>query len=304
MSLVAVAAGLACARAAEARAASVVKLGPESSAVPGAAARHAKVQILSDLSSIAPGGTAVLGIAFDIQPKWHIYWNGRNDSGTAPEVEWKLPEGWTVSPLRWPAPERHVAPGDIVDHVYEGQAVLLATLTAPKDAKPGSAAAISAKVSYLVCNEACVPESADVSVNVNVRADAEKEHGAASGPRNTRIVNAEKRLPVPISQAAERVKLSWEAATATIRVPGATRVEFFPSEACADIKNLVTDGAKDGDVLQLTIEGDPDKRLDGVIAVRRAKAPSEWYVIEAARWAASGAASDARKDQKGTGTCH
>jgi DsbC/DsbD-like thiol-disulfide interchange protein len=241
--------------------------------------RHAKVSLITGVPHVAPGGELVVGVAFDIQPDWHIYWNGRNDSGTAPEVEWSLPAGWTASELRWPAPIRHVAPGDLLDHVYEKDATLLVTLKAPESAKIGSSFKISAKVNYLVCNEACVPESAEVATDIRVEKSA-----APIDTINPRVEAAEKRVPKPLGPTSHRVSLSWKGATAEWRAPEAARMEFFPTEDSSQIKDLLRSGASSTNTLRLTLEdSEKPEPLVGVLGLHFKGRPSAWYSVRVAR---------------------
>ena len=247
---------------------------------------HAKVQLLSDFGEVAPGGEVLLGVAFDIQPDWHIYWNGRNDSGTAPEIEWTLPDGWTVGPTRWPAPIRHVAAGDLVDHVYERNEVLLVPLKVPASTSSNVSHTVRAKVNYLVCNEACVPESAEVSVSLRVGEAKEPRRPVSPADRNQRIASAEKRVPVPYGSQVIGAELTWEGSKATIVVPGAARLEFYPSEDGAAISNLVKDGASNTNRIRLTLsDEDASLPLAGVLAVHFEGRPSMWFVIRVNRGA-------------------
>ena len=48
-----------------------------------------------------------------MQPGWHVYWNGRNDTGTPVRITLTVPEGFAAGDVLWPAPVRHVAAGEI-----------------------------------------------------------------------------------------------------------------------------------------------------------------------------------------------
>jgi thiol:disulfide interchange protein DsbD len=74
-------------------------------------ARHLKVSLVADQASVSPGSshTAMpphVGLLFDLEPGWHIYWTNAGDSGEPPAVKWTLPEEVTVGPLQFPAPKR------------------------------------------------------------------------------------------------------------------------------------------------------------------------------------------------------
>ena len=47
-----------------------------------------------------------------------------------------LPAGYKAGEMLWPAPARHVSNGGLLDHVYEGRAMILLPVEVPADAKP------------------------------------------------------------------------------------------------------------------------------------------------------------------------
>ena len=65
-----------------------------------------------------PGGEADLAILMHTRPGWHGYWLNPGDAGLPMSVEWHLPPGWSVGPLRYPVPTRLLVSG-IVNYVYE-----------------------------------------------------------------------------------------------------------------------------------------------------------------------------------------
>ena len=52
------------------------------------------------------------------KPGWHGYWRNPGDAGLPMSVEWTLPPGWSVGPMRYPVPVKLLVAG-IVNHVYE-----------------------------------------------------------------------------------------------------------------------------------------------------------------------------------------
>ena len=80
-----------------------------------------------------PGGEADLAILMHTRPGWHGYWLNPGDAGLPMSVEWHLPPGWSVGPLRYPVPTRLLASG-IVNYVYEKDYAVLTKLRAPAGA--------------------------------------------------------------------------------------------------------------------------------------------------------------------------
>lgn len=240
---------------------------------------HASVQLIAEQSCLRPGSAATIGIHFTIESGWHIYWNGRNDSGFAPEIEWTLPEGLTIDAVQWPAPVRHVAPGDILDHVYEDHVTLLVPVQVSSAFKPdgdGARLTIKAKVKYLVCNEACVPEDASVSLTLPVCSPGLPPHKSADAPK---FVEARKRIPATVGAEFKDLGTVWTKETVTLKVIGAAGLTFFPASDCADLDSPITTAQSTTTTLTLRPGGDP-AAIRGVLEVRRPRgAPSDFYSI-------------------------
>ncbi len=106
----------------------VLALGGESARgqSPAPAARagkgpHVRVELITDRATPGPGMR--LGLKFDLDPEWHIYWQNPGDSGGSPEVAWTLPPGMMASGIEWPAPER-IDVGGLVNYGYHDRVVL------------------------------------------------------------------------------------------------------------------------------------------------------------------------------------
>lgn len=129
------------------------------------------VRLLSDAANVAPGQTVYLGLEQKIIPHWHTYWKNSGDSGTPTSIEWKLPSGVTAGDIIWPAPSRFDI-GPITNYGYSDQVVLLTKLTVPASQAIGSTIPVEAKVSWLVCEESCIPQDATLKITLPVAAAA------------------------------------------------------------------------------------------------------------------------------------
>ena len=83
-------------------------------------ASHAKVSVVAESNSLQAGQSAWVGVLFDIEKGWHIYWVNPGDAGEAPKIQWHLPAGFQAGEIRWPAPERLPA-STVIDYGYEGK---------------------------------------------------------------------------------------------------------------------------------------------------------------------------------------
>jgi thiol:disulfide interchange protein/DsbC/DsbD-like thiol-disulfide interchange protein len=137
-----------------------------------ATTENVKARLVSETDSIAPGQSIWLALELDIRDGWHTYWRNPGDSGQATKLVWTLPAGFTAGDIVWTTPHRFVI-DPLVNYGYAKHAVHLIAITAPKDlALAASPLALKAKASWLVCSDVCIPESADLELNVPVKAQA------------------------------------------------------------------------------------------------------------------------------------
>ncbi|GEP01202.1 protein-disulfide reductase DsbD family protein [Methylobacterium haplocladii] len=127
-----------------------------------------QASLVAEPSAVAPGSTAAVGIRMAMKPGWHVYWRNPGDSGLPPEMAWDLPRGVGVGPVQWPAPER-LPVQTLMNYGYEGEVVLLVPVSVPKDYS-GTSVRLAGKLSYLVCEEICIPGSADLELSLPVAA--------------------------------------------------------------------------------------------------------------------------------------
>ena len=233
---------------------------------PGTPDEHSnlvKARAISMTPTATPGQRIEVGIHFEIADGWHTYWPGQNDTGFGTTIEVNAPDGTKVSGPHWPAPHRHVAPGDILDHVHEGSVTPIFYLTMPEDAEIGSAVRIDFDLAWLVCKELCIPGWESVSLTVPI---AQED---VPPSQEGRII-AQARSRIPDWNRPTRVDL--DGSTARISRPGATAIAFYPDESSSRVEDLLRSGYTEGDSLTLTLEGD-DPMLSGVLEVWHGPVP-------------------------------
>lgn len=138
----------------------------------GAPIPHGTLELVAENPWVAAGRQFNLGLHFQLEKGWHIYWVNPGDSGEPPRVEWRLPGGITVAAIEWPTPQRFQS-STIVDYGYEDEVLLIAPLNV--DAHLGQQASIQvgAAVKLLVCShEMCVPGKAEISLTLPMRSDS------------------------------------------------------------------------------------------------------------------------------------
>lgn len=252
---------------------------------PGAAADtaepvgHVTARLICATTALVPGTTNELGIHLTIEPGWHVYWDGTNDSGFPLSAAWTLPEGWQAGAIRWPAPTRHVLPGNILDHVYLDSVTLFVPVEVP-GAGAGATVTISADLNWLECGTVCVPGRQVVTLTLPVA-----EKGQMPGPSKEakELEKARGRLPRALPKDKSTVALAWSDGRVEISVPGARELFFYPGNQCTRLSDPVRDGEAKGSRMNLElgkVEGAVKARLQGVLEVRGRGSPWEAIYYE------------------------
>ena len=116
---------------------------------------HSKVEIIAQQSPTHPDRLSRVGLLFQLDKGWHIYWQNPGDSGEPPKVQWQLPPGLVAGAIQWPPPTR-LGGGAVVDYGYEGQVLLIASITGAVKGNVRLISDISADVKYIEIGRAHV----------------------------------------------------------------------------------------------------------------------------------------------------
>ena len=134
------------------------------------ATANVKAHLVSEPSAIAPGQSFWVALEFNIRDGWHTYWRNPGDSGQATALKWQLPPGFTAGDIVWTTPHRFEIP-PLMNYGYAKHAVHLVNITAPKDLTAGTPIVLSAKASWLVCSDVCIPEEAELQLKLPVNTE-------------------------------------------------------------------------------------------------------------------------------------
>ncbi|MEM9065767.1 MAG: protein-disulfide reductase DsbD domain-containing protein [Planctomycetota bacterium] len=216
----------------------------------------AEVTMIAEHDAFLPGGTTLVGFRFVMQDGWHIYWDGLNDTGFAPQWELELPEGWEVGETLWPAPHRYISPGGILDHVYEEEVVLMVPVRVPPDASGD--ATIRAELEWLVCKEACIAGSGSASITLPVGNDPRPsdEHNF--------FETAESRLPIELPERAHQIELQGD--RLVVSAPNAIAIAFYPERDSAEPRDVLRGCIAQGDALSVELKPG-DEPCRGIIEI-------------------------------------
>jgi DsbC/DsbD-like thiol-disulfide interchange protein len=154
---------------------------------------HVKLELVSEKDAIVPHQQIRMGIKFEIQEGWHIYWVNPGDSGEPPRIEWTFPTGFQASSIEWPYPARLSTP-PLVDYGYEHQVLLPVTIRTPSGLTEDANEKLIANVHYLVCREVCIPGQKQLVLELPVK------DRSTSSPYALLFQSTRRQLPKPIPQ--------------------------------------------------------------------------------------------------------
>ena len=208
-----------------------------------------------------PGGEVELAILMHTDPGWHGYWFNPGDAGLPMRIEWQLPAGATIGPLRFPVPDRLLVAG-IVNYVYERDHAILTRLKLPSDAT--GVLAIRASAQWLACTDKiCVPERGTFSLDIPV--------GAGGVNERVRFDEWRRALPRPLASSAN-FALKQDRIELAVPLPGSVPVGepyFFPADDGPVDYAAPQSFRRKGDMLIVELKrrrGDP-AALSGVLAL-------------------------------------
>ncbi|WP_417357775.1 protein-disulfide reductase DsbD family protein [Gallaecimonas pentaromativorans] len=210
-------------------------------------APHIAVDIKADVSTFIPGQPFWVAVNFVPEPHWHTYWQNPGDSGLAPTLDWQLPPGWQAGAIQWQVPKA-IDIGGIVNFGFEGPSNLLVQLTPPKDAQ---SLAVKVKASWLVCQQACIPGDAMLSLALSAGKAAQKDNSGF-------FDEARQKLPA-LLPGRGRMELQQNVVSYALQVP--ELIGTLPKVFVAN-PELVENGAKpqllwQGDTLLLSLPKNP-----------------------------------------------
>ncbi len=250
-----------------------------------------QVRLLPDTTRWIPGRTHYVGVRFEMDDGWHLYWPGQNDSGLPIQVIPELPPGFTAGALGWPAPERLIHGGEFVDHVYHDEVTLLLPITVAEDVPAGARVELAVATDWLVCEEACVPGAAAVSLEMLVAAAGEAPGASEAAPELEALKARLPGPPLPGLQALTIKAMTTASAAAgsstaadplrapliEVSVAGARRLAFYPYEDGLPLVHVASSCAAEGALLRLEVDPEPPYRPEHAGPARLRGLLEIWY---------------------------
>ena len=132
-----------------------------------------KVRIIAGTEGVGNSRKLRLGLQFQLQPGWKIYWRSPGDAGFPPTVKWDGSRNLAGAGIRWPAPVRFSVLG-LETLGYKEEVVFPIAASAVTTLE---AVSVKAKVRYLTCNDICIPYEANLSMHLPAGDIGPSKHG-------------------------------------------------------------------------------------------------------------------------------
>ncbi|MDT8391883.1 MAG: protein-disulfide reductase DsbD family protein [Lentisphaeria bacterium] len=124
-------------------------------------------RLVIDETDVAPGASVTGRFIISLAEGWHTYSDPPGDSGMAPIITFSLPDDWSADLSPLPEAERFEDESGVT-FGYEEELSVGFRLRVSDKAVSGSAAEIQLSIQYLICNEICLPQSADLRAGFNI----------------------------------------------------------------------------------------------------------------------------------------
>jgi len=247
-----------------------VLLSPQSPAAPPTEPDNHITATLQASTNPVPGQPFILALTLTIEEGWHTYWPGINDTGYGISLTFDPVPGLTFNDPVFPTPKRHIAPGNILDHIYENQITIYIPAQLDDTFAPGDQLTINTTIDYLICKELCIPESATASAALKV-ADSNDPN-----PHTKFLAKLANKHPTNLTNASPR----WSISQLQLSIPNATHYIFYPDNNCTNPADLITQGDTESHALTITFDRryEVDPTTPAVLSGRlRAKINDTWH---------------------------
>ena len=181
---------------------------------------HAKIELLVETNEIVANQDFVIGIKFEIDPGWHIYWKNPGDSGLPAEIKWKNIETIEFKKFLWPSPQK-TPEEPLMTYGYYNEVVLPAIFSVDSNYIKNGPSIF--EIDFLICEKICIPEKAVIDFDLSSYSDddIQASREILSSWYNELPINFDRKLLVEASN--NYFSIEWENKNNDI-----TQAYFFP----------------------------------------------------------------------------
>jgi len=122
-----------------------------------------QVRLIAATDAVGNEKSVQLGLQFQMDPDWKIYWRSPGDAGSPPSIEFDGSTNVRASEIAWPAPERFLEAGNLETIGYLDGVVLPVTVQLET---AGNELLIKSAIEYQACKTICIPIYAKASLKL------------------------------------------------------------------------------------------------------------------------------------------
>ncbi len=122
-------------------------------------------RLVAEKTAFVAGNDNWIVLHLKLRQGWHVYWRNAGDSGTPPRLDWRLPHGLQAGAIVWPTPERFIV-GPLANYGYENEVFLPLPIRVDPSLAGAKGVHLAATVHVLVCLEECVPQTAELALDL------------------------------------------------------------------------------------------------------------------------------------------
>ena len=123
-----------------------------------------RARLVSAVAAVGGAASLRLGLQFELDDKWKIYWRSPGDSGSPPAPDFAASANVAAVDVAWPAPQRFYEYAELETAGYAGGTLLPLSV---RPERPGEPVRLRATVPYQACDDRiCVPFVAELALDL------------------------------------------------------------------------------------------------------------------------------------------
>ncbi|SVB86565.1 uncharacterized protein METZ01_LOCUS239419, partial [marine metagenome] len=154
-----------------------------------------RVRLISGVSGLGSGAGIELGLEFQLQPGWKIYWRSPGDAGSPPIIETSKSKNLSAIEMKWPWPLRFDEGENLTTVGYLDHIVFPITAYAQNEFQP---LALRVYIDYQACKTICIPVSAYAELIVPPGKKDPTQYALL-------IENFKNYVPIPVNQPSAKI---------------------------------------------------------------------------------------------------
>ena len=122
-----------------------------------------EVSFVSSITNFDSDEKFYIGLKFNIEEDWKIYWKYPGDSGLPPELDFSKSINLNDYEIFWPFPTKEYEAADLLTNVYKRNIILPITVNVIDKNLPLNLRGI---INFQVCREICIPLKANLKLDI------------------------------------------------------------------------------------------------------------------------------------------